>query len=124
MINFYFQGLNLMPSSLLEDSSKNFCFFYCSGILIELKRQKMLLVFTCLDNYTHFSSTLPAYFSYQGIDGSLFTQGGLGNSVYHENCSLNPTWGPDWPIVAEVLLVWTYFSIVTYLSQNVQLLIF
>ena len=51
-------------------------FHPCSGILVDQKCQKVMLVLTCLDNQTHVSSTLPLHFSFKVSMGRFLLEAG------------------------------------------------
>ena len=104
----FLQRFNLKFSIFLHYFKKNGFFYPFSGIRSDWNWQKMLLVLTCLENQSNFSSVLPASSSLQRINRQRFTLSRRFIPENHAICFLQYTWSADWPYMAKALLLLNY----------------
>ena len=120
-LDSFVQDLNQALSTCWSIPLKLDGFSPCSGILMDQKCQKLLLVVTCRDIQTHNSSALLASYFSQGVNRYALTWGELFVSKYHEIYSLRRCWNADWPKMAKVLVLLSYLDIPTDLSRELQI---
>ena len=96
----------------------------CSGILMDIKCEKVLLFSTCLEIQTPISSALRASFLHAGVSRWRFTWGRLLVSKYHETCPVRQNWSFGWPKVTKVLSILRNVDISTHPPRKLQIRIF